>query len=159
MILNVQYIFEILQIYSLIPKDQKKYIICTMDDVRGHFFIQYLMVSSLEIIDIGNTGNLKVKVVLITCISNAGNQLLMQTGEWNLNLNSLLVTRQMTLFHQGVTETSSQEVNTPNHPKHFKTIPNLDTHKPDIVSGTESWLMSNHLDSEIFPSVNRLHPF
>ena len=30
-------IFEILQIYSLIPKDQKKNIICTMDDVRGDF--------------------------------------------------------------------------------------------------------------------------
>ena len=29
--------FEILQIYSLIPKDQKKNIICTMDDVRGDF--------------------------------------------------------------------------------------------------------------------------
>ena len=38
MILNEQYaVFEILQIYSLIPKDQKKNIICTMDDVRGDF--------------------------------------------------------------------------------------------------------------------------
>ena len=36
MILNIQ-IFEILHIYSLIPKDQKKNIICTMDDVRGDF--------------------------------------------------------------------------------------------------------------------------
>ena len=36
MILNVN-IFETLQIYSLIPKDQKKNIICTMDDVRGDF--------------------------------------------------------------------------------------------------------------------------
>ena len=30
-------IFEILEIYSRIPKDQKKNIICTMDDVRGDF--------------------------------------------------------------------------------------------------------------------------
>ena len=29
--------FEILQIVSLISKDQKKNIICTMDDVRGDF--------------------------------------------------------------------------------------------------------------------------
>ena len=37
MILNI-YKFEILHIYSLIPKDQKKNIICTiMDDVRGDF--------------------------------------------------------------------------------------------------------------------------
>ena len=38
MILNVQKI-EILQVFSLIPKDQKKNIICTMDctDVRGDF--------------------------------------------------------------------------------------------------------------------------
>ena len=35
-ILNVQNI-KILQKYSLIPKDQKKYIIGTMDDVRGDF--------------------------------------------------------------------------------------------------------------------------
>ena len=90
-------------------------------------FCIYLLVSSLEIIGIGNTGNqnhpdLEVRVVLVTCISNAGNQPLMQSSEWNLNLNSLLVTRQTALFHQGVTETSSPEVNTPNHPKHFKTI-------------------------------------
>ena len=38
MILNVQYtVFEILQISSLISKDQNKNIICTMDDVRGDF--------------------------------------------------------------------------------------------------------------------------
>ena len=36
LILNI-YKFEILHIYSLIPKDQKKNIICTMDDVRGDF--------------------------------------------------------------------------------------------------------------------------
>ena len=36
MILNMQKI-EILHIYSLILKDQKKNIICTMDDVRGDF--------------------------------------------------------------------------------------------------------------------------
>ena len=30
-------IFETLQIYSLIPKDQNKNIICTMDDVRVDF--------------------------------------------------------------------------------------------------------------------------
>ena len=36
MILNIS-IFEILQISSLISKDQNKNIICTMDDVRGDF--------------------------------------------------------------------------------------------------------------------------
>ena len=30
-------IFDILQIYSLIPKDQKKNIICTVNDVGGDF--------------------------------------------------------------------------------------------------------------------------
>ena len=34
---NTYNIFEILQIFSLIPKDQKKNIISTMDDVRGDF--------------------------------------------------------------------------------------------------------------------------
>ena len=27
----------------------------------------------------------------------------------------------------------------------------LDKHKPDIVVGTESWLIPNHIDSEVFP--------
>ena len=36
MILNIS-ILEILQISSLISKDQNKNIICTMDDVRGDF--------------------------------------------------------------------------------------------------------------------------
>ena len=36
MILNVQKI-EILQMFLLIPKDQNKNIIYTMDDVRGYF--------------------------------------------------------------------------------------------------------------------------
>ena len=51
-------------------------------------FLHYWLVSSFEIINIGNTGNqnhpdLEVRVVLVTCISNidflkAGNQSIMQ---------------------------------------------------------------------------------
>ena len=35
----------------------------------------------------------------------------------------------------------------------------LDLHKPDIVVGTESWLTSDHYDSEFFPLSLRYTPF